>query len=151
MIINTKHLGQLEISEENIINFPKGLPGFEDRRDFALIAIEDTGGFYLLQDLEKTYISFIMVNPWNFYKDYSIDIKEEYLKTIEAESNDSDIIRVYVIITLEDSLKSSTCNLMAPIIINTEKRKGRQIILNESPYRTKHRLFLEESKDANIK
>ena len=41
-----------------------------------------------------------------------------------------------------DDLQNSTCNLLAPIVINLEDKK-KQFVLNNSPYTTKHRLFPE--------
>ena len=47
------------------------------------------------------------------------------------------------IVTLHENFKDSTSNLLAPIVINLLGKKGRQIVLNDSIYATKHRLFPE--------
>lgn len=141
--IKTKYLGELEIKDEDVLEFPKGLPGFEDRRKFVLLGIEGNEHFTVLQDIEEEFISFLLVNPWDFYSDYDIEIKNDSLKVIGIEPDEEDSIDVYNIITLGKSLDESTCNLLAPIIINGEDKKGRQVILNDSPYMTKHKLFSE--------
>ena len=143
MIIKTKYLGDMDIDENDIINFPKGLPGFEDRKEFVLLGLEGNEHFTVLQDISEQYISFLLVNPWDFYKDYEFEIKNEVIKGIELESGDKSSVNVYNIITLGKTLDESTCNLLAPIIINRDGKKGRQVILNDFPYTTKHKLFSE--------
>lgn len=144
MKIRTKFLGEVEIDKSEIINFPKGLPGFEKAREFIILGFVDNDYFSILQSIEEEYISFIMVNPWDFYKDYDIEIKKDSLKVLQLGKEDRDKVNVYSIITTGKTLEESTCNLLAPIIVNREDRVGRQIILNDFPYTTKHKLFVEE-------
>ena len=40
-----------------------------------------------------------------------------------------------------------TANLIAPIVINARTRKGKQIVLDRSPYTTKHRLFPQDQEE----
>lgn len=144
MKVKTKYLGEIEIEESDIIYFPKGLPGFEDSKKFVMVRIEDNENFYVLQDIEEEYISFIVVNPWDFYQDYRVEVKDEILGSIGIDRGSEKEVNIYNIINLGDSLRNSTCNLLAPIIINVEDRKARQVILNDLPYTTKHKLMSEE-------
>ncbi|HZH60848.1 MAG TPA: flagellar assembly protein FliW, partial [Metabacillus sp.] len=47
--------------------------------------------------------------------------------------------------TLKDPFEESTANLQGPIIINENKKLAKQIIINDSPYTTKHKLFSEKA------
>lgn len=144
MIIKTKFLGEVDIEESEILNFPKGIPGFEEIKEFVILGFEDNNHFSLLQSVNEEYISFIIVNPWDFYEEYDIEIKNDNLKILELEEEDGDKVTVYSIITTGSTLEESTINLLAPIIINTDKKIGKQIILNDFPYTTKHKLIVEE-------
>lgn len=141
MKIRTKYSGQVNIDQEEIISFPKGLLGFEEHKEFALLNIEGNPFFKFLQDIHNEYISFLVINPWDFFKDYDIRLPKNKLKDIEIYSREEEM-GIYSIVTLGQALEDSTCNLLAPVVINLEKKKGRQFILENSPYKTRHKPFL---------
>jgi flagellar assembly factor FliW len=41
-----------------------------------------------------------------------------------------------------------TVNLVAPIVLNLETRKGKQVILEDGAYTIKHRVLQAEGKEA---
>lgn len=143
MQIKTKYLGDVEITEEDILHFPNGLLGFENRHEFIFLNIPGNEHFKVLQDINNSFLAFLLINPWDFFKDYEIDILDEDLAKLGIDSNQKDKLGVYNIITLGSTLQKSTANLLAPILINTGEKIGKQYILNDSSYSTKHRLFPE--------
>ncbi|MDR7869614.1 MAG: flagellar assembly protein FliW [Tissierellaceae bacterium] len=145
MIIQTKYLGEVEIAEDQIIKFPQGVLGFEQHQEFIILDIFDNDNFKILQDLKHPNIAFFIINPWNFYKDYIVDIPDEELGKIgifPSRHKDKDIM-VFNIVTLGKTFKESTANLLAPIVINMVNREGRQFIQNNTEYSTRHKLFSE--------
>ncbi len=50
-------------------------------------------------------------------------------------------VLVYNILTIPEQIDKMTANLLGPIIINREDLIGKQVILNDSKYTTKHLLF----------
>lgn len=143
MNIKTKYLGELQIEEKQIIHFPNGLLGFENNKDFILLDVPDNEYFKFLQDINNSYICFLLVNPWDFYDDYDVELSDEELLKIEIEHDGKEQLSVLTIVTLEENFKDSTTNLLAPIVVNLPARKGKQFVLNDSIYATKHRLFPE--------
>lgn len=143
MEINTKYLGKVNIQESQIINFPKGILGFEDHREFVLLDIEGNPLFKFLQDIKYEQIGFVLINPWKFFKDYDIDLPDDKLENININPKENNDMGIYNIVTLSKSLKNSTANLLAPIVINLEDKKGKQFVLNNSLYTTKHPLVPE--------
>lgn len=143
MKIETKYLGEIEINEEDIIVFPNGLLGFESSRDFVLLDVPDNPTFKFLQDIKNSYVSFLLMNPWDFFKDYDVDLPDEELMKIDIDPKGENNMVIYNVITLGKEFKNSTGNLLAPIVINLSNRQGRQFILNDSQYITRHRLFPE--------
>lgn len=140
MEIRTKYLGKVNIEKSQIINFPKGILGFEDHNEFVLLNIENNPIFKFLQDIGNEQIGFLVINPWEVFNDYDIEIPDDKLENIDINPKEESKIGVYNIITLNGSLNESTANLLAPIIINLEDKQGKQIVLNDSPYTTKHPL-----------
>lgn len=45
MKIESTRFGELEVAEEQIINFPHGIPGFPDEKTFAYILQDDESPF----------------------------------------------------------------------------------------------------------
>lgn len=150
MNIETKYLGEIELSEENIIEFPNGLLGFESSKEFVLLDVPENTYFKFLQDIHNSYISFLLLNPWDFFKDYDVELSDEELEKIGISHNEKSHMSIYSVVTLGQEFKSSTTNLLAPIVINFDINKGRQFILNDSIYTTKHKLFPEGKVDWNV-
>lgn len=149
MNIETKYLGEVKISKDQIISFSKGLLGFESNQEFVLLSIPDNPHFKFLQDIHNSYICFILIEPWDIFQDYDIEIPDEKLRNMDINLSEESQFSVYNIVTLGRTFQESTANLLAPIIINLSNRQGKQFILNNSPYRTKHKLFSEDEKIAN--
>ena len=76
MWINTKFHGEINITPDQIWSFPKGLPGFEEEREFVLLPIEGNQVFQVLQSTKTAEIAFIVANPYTWADDYTFDIDE---------------------------------------------------------------------------
>jgi len=142
-IISTKYLGNISIEDENIINFPNGILGFESSKRFVMIDFPNNALFKFLQDIDNENVSFVLINPWDFFEDYEIDIPDKELDTIDLNPEIENTLEIYSIVTLGSSLKESTANLLAPIIINIKSKLGKQYVLTYTPYTTKHKLIAE--------
>ena len=143
MEINTKYLGKVNIDASSILSFPNGLLGLKDSKKFAIINMEDMPQFRFLQDIENENISFLVINPWEFFTDYDIELPDEKLENININPKGENLMEIYTIVTLSKEFKKSTSNLLAPVVINLKEKKGKQFVLNNSPYTTKHPLFKE--------
>lgn len=130
MKIETKFLGQIEITEAQLFSFVDGIPGFPEEKKFALIPFGKNTPFMILQSTSNVQIGFVLAFPYTFKADYAFDISKQDAEALKVEKQE-DLI-TYAIVTLKDTLPNSTINLLAPIIINTKTRQGRQIVLNEN-------------------
>lgn len=142
--LNTKYFGKIEIEEERIITFPDGVPGFEDSKEFVIIENpEDDIPFNWLQSIDNPNLAFVIINPFVFKSDYDFEIPDLVVKKLKiVEQKD---ISVYTIVVVPEDIDKMTANLSGPVIINVNKRLGKQIILDDKRYHTKH-LILEELK-----
>lgn len=129
MKIQTKFLGPVDITEQQIITFENGIPGFEDNKQYVLLPIQPESPFATLQSIEVQEVGFIVAIPFEFKQNYAFDLAEEDTKELQVIS-DKDIL-TYSIVTLKDPFETSTINLLAPIIINTTKKLGKQIVLQD--------------------
>ncbi|HHV47142.1 MAG TPA: flagellar assembly protein FliW [Tissierellia bacterium] len=140
MKLLTKHFGELDIDEDKIITFPEGLPGFEQEREFIIINNEDDENpFQWMQSVSNPDLAFVIINPFHVFPDYEIDIPENVQKKLMI--NDEREVAIYSIVVVPKDLYNMTVNLLGPIIININKRIGKQVILEDSRYTTKHYIF----------
>ncbi len=142
MKIQTALLGELEIDENGILDFIEGIPAFEEEKQFVLLPMEEKGPFYYLQSVRSRDLCLLLAEPFVFFPDYEIEIADDELKKLEIASHNA--MLVYVVLTVPDDFKSTTANLLAPIIINPENRKAMQYIAVSSKYTTRHRIFRQE-------
>src|SRR3954466_10140505 len=95
MEIDTTRFGRMEVDDERIIAFPKGLLGFPEgprlaplptrdraeffffRLRFALVQAGDENYFFWLQSIEEPSLAFVITDPSIFFKDYEFDLKED--------------------------------------------------------------------------
>lgn len=120
------------------IIFKKGIPGFNSLREFIITDLEDNKKFKVLQSKESE-ISFVMTDPFEIYDNYEINLNDEIIKELEIK-NPEDVL-ILSIITLGKTLETSTMNLRAPLVINIKNNLGKQYIMQNSKYETKHPLI----------
>ncbi|KML41304.1 flagellar assembly protein FliW [Cytobacillus firmus] len=138
MNILTKFHGEQEINRENIITFPSGIPGFLDEKEFYILPLEGTE-LFVLQSVKTTEVAFIVTDPFTLLPQYEFDLPEEVLEKLEIQS-DKDVA-TFAILTVRDPFEDTTVNLQAPLVINQTKKIGKQVILNQIPYKTKHKIM----------
>lgn len=139
MKIHSAKLGDIEYSEQDIINFEHGLPGFPDEKQFVLIPYHTDSPFAFLQSVGDTDVSFLITDPFTFFSDYEFELPDETTAELGFDANN--LPRVLNILTIPENLEDMTANLMAPVIVNERDRRAAQIILEKTTYTTKHKLF----------
>jgi len=137
MIIQTSRFGGIEVDDQRFLNFPKGLLGFPDDREFALIQTGENSGFYWMQAVHRPELAFVVCDPRLFVQDFKLPIKAEDLTQIGL--SDASGSQVFVIVNKVDDLL--TGNLQGPLVINVATRVGKQLVLSDKRYSTRHPLM----------
>jgi flagellar assembly factor FliW len=146
MEVHTARFGTIEIEEDRVITFDKGLLGFADQRRYCLLQPNDDACFFWLQCLDDPNLAFVITDPNLFVKDYSVPVRDDQLESLGlAKLEDA---QVFVIVNKVDT--TLTGNLQGPLVINTISRKGEQFVLAEKRWTTRHELLSlnETSKKA---
>ncbi|UOE55111.1 flagellar assembly protein FliW [Cytobacillus oceanisediminis] len=138
MNIQTKFHGEQEIIKDDIINFPSGIPGFLEEKEFYVLPLKGTD-LFVLQSVRTTEVAFIVTDPFVLFPQYEFDLPEEALEKLEIQSN-KDVV-TFAILTVSEPFQETTVNLQAPLVINQTKKLGKQVILNQTPYQTKHKIM----------
>ena len=139
MLIETKYLGSLEIPEEKIIFFPQGLFAFEDKHHYVLI--EQEHPLWHLQSTEESQLAFLVLNPFLFKANYEFKLSKKDQAELEIKKPEE--LAVFCITAIPGDIKKATVNLLAPLVINISLKKGKQIVLYQQNYTTKHYLWPE--------
>jgi flagellar assembly factor FliW len=139
MLIQTKYHGEVTIDEAHKITFENGIPGFIEEKNFILLPLEEGSSFFILQSIQSQNTAFVVTSPFFFFKDYEFDLDESSKESLMIKSPND--VEVYVILTVSDPFTNSTANLQGPLILNKEKKLGKQLILKQPEYTTKHRLW----------
>lgn len=147
MKIKTRFLGEVEIDEKMIMDFPEGIPGFEDSRRYVLLDIPENEVFRILQNADDEFVSFVVTDPWAFFEEYDFDIPDEELAKINIKKEEQ--LLIMNIVTLSDEFENSTLNLLAPVVVNAYDRLGKQYVLSSGKYTTKHPLYPKAKGEAN--
>jgi len=126
-------------TEDDLIHFPDGIPGFESSKRYIIISVEDYAPFHWLQCIDGEKIRLAIINPLVFKPDYAPKISKADLDTLNIE--DPKDLLTYVIVTLRSPLDESTGNLMGPLFINIKKQVGRQIIIEDDAYSIREKII----------
>lgn len=126
-------------TEKDVITFEKGIPGFENFRKFVIIKIPAYEPFDWLINVETKELRFALINPLLFKQDYNPSISKNQIEDLKLEKPED--VLIYSIVTLSKNPEETTANLMGPIIINSTKQIGKQIILEDGSYSVKERIL----------
>lgn len=139
MKLNTSRFGEIDVDIENIIQFKDGIPAFEDLRRYILISIEDSPSLYWLQSVDDGDIAFILADPFSFTKGYEPKLSEKVLKDLQIERQED--VLLFTMLVIPENMEDMTANLAAPVVINIEKKLGRQVILTDKDYPIRYPVF----------
>jgi flagellar assembly factor FliW len=138
--VTTKAYGLIDVDERQKIVFPQGLFGFENLTDYLLLDAERQP-FYWLQSIDVAQVAFVLVSPFLFRPDYEVNVSNEELAEINIHSPDKALI--FSIVTIPPDGSPMTANLQGPLIINRDNRTGKQAVLSDARWKTKHDIMAE--------
>jgi flagellar assembly factor FliW len=144
--VATKAYGLIDVDERQKIIFPQGLFGFEKLKDYLLLDAERQP-FYWLQSMDEENIAFVLVRPFLFRPDYEVNISNEDREGIGISSPEKALS--FSIVTIPQDGSPMTANLKGPLIINPNTRMGKQAVLSDDRWKTKHDIMAELAATGN--
>ncbi len=115
--------GTVEVPDEDVIEFPLGLIGLGGLR-YALIDRNPGTGFLWLHSCEDEALALPVVNPSQFFPEFSLHMSSEDRERIGFE--DPSVLRMYVTVRATPDPLDITANLRAPLVIH--EGQGHQVI-----------------------
>lgn len=140
MKFETLRFGEITFEESGILVFPKGILGFPQSLKYTMVEEGDESPFFWLQSLDEPDIAFIIVDPETLLTKYKVEVDQAAMTDIQAD--DPEQIKIYVIVTIPESIERATMNLRGPILLNLEQRLGMQMVLQDDTYPLRYPLRL---------
>lgn len=138
MLVKTRFFGEIDLEEDKMIKFENGLMGFEEYKNYTILydsEKEERPEISWLQSLDEPGLALPVISPLCVKKDYNPVVEDELLRCL-GELNDENLV-ILITMTIPHDLTKMTANLKAPIIINSDTRLGRQLIVENSDYEVK--------------
>ena len=129
---------QIEEKPGTMLSFPWGLPGLDDDA-FLLTSFEPDSPFCFLNSVKQPEVGLLLVNPFYIDKLYEFELSDEVIVQLEITSEEQ--VAVLCTVNTSRGINSATVNLLAPLVINSEKRLAKQVVLSDKRYSLRTSLY----------
>ncbi|MGO9259204.1 MAG: flagellar assembly protein FliW [Bryobacteraceae bacterium] len=143
----TQKFGRISYGEGSEIDFPAGLPGFEERRRFLAVQLPDTHPLVFLQSLDDPGLCFVTLPVLAVEPKYRLRLSGEDLERLGLSGGRQPRIGPDVLCLTVVSIRVSgpTANLLAPVVVNVANLKAVQAVMADSGYSHQHALSPQEA------
>jgi flagellar assembly factor FliW len=144
--VTTRHFGLVSCQDEAVLQFPLGLPAFENATRFVLIEEPATSPVVFLQSLNAPDLCFVLLPIRIVDPNYrlSLCIEDAHVLGLpeNAETEIGPDVACFSILSLVDD-RPPTANLLAPIVLHVPRRLGVQSVRLDTAYSHQHPLRLD--------
>jgi flagellar assembly factor FliW len=113
--LKSTRFGDVELSDEAVVDFPSGLIGLPGRR-WALVPHGQDGVFVWLHSMEDPDLALPLTKPWSFFPRYEVELSDSEAERIGV--SDPTEAEVWVTVRAAEEAENFSANLRAPIIIS---------------------------------
>lgn len=128
-----------EPEEMAVIHFEDGIYGFEDVKDFVLLERSSSKVIWSLRAADGNFPSLIVVDPFVVLQNYRPVLTPAERQSLGNPPDDE--LCFLAVAVIRQNLADSVVNLKSPIVINTRTRQAKQVIMENSDYPVRYRLF----------
>ena len=150
MLVQTKFFGEIDLPEEKIVTLERGLIGLEQYKKYTILydCEKEEANISWFQSVEEPTLALPVIKPWLVKEDYDPVVEDELLTGLGDLTEENLVILLTM--TVPEDIKQMSVNLMAPIIINADTRKGTQIVVENADYEVKYKIYeiLQAKKEA---
>lgn len=132
MKIKTTRFGEIEVADENIVNFRDGMIGFSKLKRYFLVESQSMPLIIWMQSVDAPEVAFPLVEPWFFKKDYKPNLTEADRAALGLDAGDR--TKLFVVLTIPEDMTKMTANMKAPVVVDIEKGSATQLVLQEKAY-----------------
>jgi flagellar assembly factor FliW len=127
MDITTSRFGVLQVLPSDILMFDNGLIGLRHCRRWVVLADAQNDALGWLQSIDEPDAALGVVSPRRFVADYQLRVSRQELAPLQlASARDAQVV-----VIVSRHAEGLALNLRAPLVINVEGRRGRQVIAKD--------------------
>jgi flagellar assembly factor FliW len=141
--IRTSRFGTIEIEESGVIHFPEGLLGFPRHRDFILLDHGKNSPFCWLQSVDEPELAFVLTDPFPLVSGYLQGLSPEEESLIRFEEG-KEVVVLSLVTIPQGQASRATVNLLGPLVIDVDARRGKQVVLANAGYSHRQPLFSQK-------
>jgi flagellar assembly factor FliW len=141
--------GDIEYAKGDVINFPEGMIGFQKLNNYVVVHTKEGSPYRWLQSVDEPKLAFLVSIPESFIAEYAPEISNSEAKALGLKPETPHLILVTTTIP-QGNPSLATANLAAPVIINLETRKAKQVILEDEAYTIRYPLFSGQQDVAKL-
>ena len=135
---NTIEPAPAAAAASNLVQLPLGLLGFEQFKNYSLLADPAEKPFAWLKAADERPLSFVVIDPFVVLADYKPEIPQADVDFLELkEPGDALLLGIVTI----HGPNHATMNLKGPVVVNRKSHIGKQVIIaNAADYSVQHPL-----------
>ena len=99
-------------------------------------------GCFGVSSRRTTDVAFVIIEPAVFWPDYQVQVEAEALAEIGQLTTGMLHLRHRPV---PRDVAKMTANLQAPLMINRKTRRGKQVVLTDGKYHTRHRILAQRA------
>ncbi len=128
-------VGEIEFQEDQLLNFPQGLPGLPQCQRFVVLpdtsAQAEVPRVFVLQCVDQPDVAFSIVSPEALGVRYELELSETEVAALGLEKSE-DLTAAVIVRRDEEHPESKglRANFMGPILINVATRRGLQKVID---------------------
>lgn len=150
MILKTAKFGEVEIQEDLVFDFIEPILGYEHLKKFALVDHMPDSPFKWLQSIEDENVALPVTMPSFFNIKYEFTIPDDKAEKLDIKAPE-DVLILNVVNVPNGRPQDTTINLIGPIIVNVNNKKAMQLVLVNTNYSVRHKLFNDDQVIKKVK
>ncbi len=133
MKISSSRFGEIEVNDQRVMTFPKGLLGFADYQQYVLIEAGQDSYFWWLQSVDNPDLAFIVTDPTLFIPTYKVPVRTDQISQLELNTVED----AQVLVIVNKRGETLTGNLQGPLVVNVKNCIGEQLVLSDRRFTTR--------------
>lgn len=138
LAVVSRRFGSFEVPPERVFVLEPGLIGFPGAHRFVLLDARAGSPFKWMLCVDEPELGFAVVDPAQFVQHYAAPL-EQAAAALGCALED---VALFVLVTIPEQPTEILLNLLAPIVVDLGRRRGRQLVLDDPALDPAHRIPL---------
>lgn len=138
LAVVSQRFGSFAVPQDRVFALDPGLIGFPDARRFVLLDSRPGSPFKWMLCVDLPELGFAVVDPAHFVTTYAAPL-DQAAGALGCAPED---VALFVLVTIPEQPSEIFLNLLAPIVVDLGRRRGRQLVLEDPALDPAHRIPL---------